>query len=243
MKPRDPIESARELLQHGRLMTRDQIRVRQAAIGVIADGIIGPKTRAAAQALLSPIPAIGPRQRVLPISHGERVRRFGAIRFVAMGTPTNPERVILRAGWAEQNITSVHCPQLERFGRPYVNVHDKAASAFLALWRAWDDAGLLDLIESWNGSWVPRFKRPSTSLKLSIDQRIARCKTLGATSLSNHSWGTAFDVNARMWPLGKPVPADAPYRQLIPIGHSLGWFCGADYRSRPDGMHWEYAGK
>ena len=44
------------------------------------------------------------------------------------------------------------------------------------LWQAWEDAGLLDRLTNWGGSYVPRFIRGSR------------------TTLSNHAFGTAFDL-------------------------------------------------
>ncbi len=181
-------------------------------------------------------------RRLLPLTHGARRRRFGAFRFQHAPTPSNPEHVVIEPGWAEANLVSIYVPQIHRM----VTCHAKAERALLEVWREWERLGYLGagigdprgLVQTYNGMWVPRFKRqPGTP-----SQRLARCRTLGAASLSNHSWGTAFDINARIWPLGKAVPADAPYRALIPAANRLGWFCGADYRTRPDGMHWEYVG-
>lgn len=180
--------------------------------------------------------------KILPLTHWQRRRRFGAFRFHHSPTPRNPEHITIESGWAERNLTAIHVPQIHRT----VTVHAKAAAALAELWREWERLGYLGaglgdptgLVQTYNGLWVPRFKRQRGT----PEQRRQRCATLGAASLSNHSWGTAFDINARAWPLGRVVPADAPYRALIAPANRLGWFCGADYRSRPDGMHWEWVG-
>lgn len=87
---------------------------------------------------------------------------------------------------------------------------------------------LIKSIGTWNGSFVPRYKRG---------------KAGGShADLSNHSWGTAFDIDAQRYPLGKVVAADAPIRKLVPLAHEHGWLWGGDFKSRPDGMHFEYVG-
>ncbi len=165
---------------------------------------------------------------LLPLTNAQRVKRFGRFRFVATPKPGNPEAIRILDGWAEAHIVVVRCPQLERFGHESVRMHRQAAEPFRELWRQWEAANLLDRLKTWNGSWAPRFKRGRAGG--------------GEAALSNHSWGNAFDVDARLYPLGKVVVADAPIRALVPIAESLGWFWGGNFRSRADGMHWEYTG-
>jgi hypothetical protein len=63
------------------------------------------------------------------------------------------------------------------------------------------------------------------------------------TTLSNHAWGTGFDINAKWNPLGA-VPAlrgdTGSVRELVPIAHDHGFFWGGHF-SRSDGMHFEVA--
>lgn len=165
---------------------------------------------------------------LLPLTNAQRCERFGRFDFVPAGTPSNPEAIRIRGGWAEANIVEVTCPQLKRFDRERVNVHAKAAQSFLRLWAEWERLALLDAVVSWNGSFVPRYKRGRAGG--------------GVAALSNHSWGTAFDVCARLYPLGRPVAPDAPIRALVPSAEALGWFWGGSFRSRPDGMHFEFCG-
>jgi hypothetical protein len=161
---------------------------------------------------------------LLPLSNAQRIARFGSFKFVSAPVPGNPERIKILNGWDEKNIADVSCPQLRRV----VNVHHMAAGPFLALWLAWEKAGLLDRVHAFNGAWAPRYKR-------------GRAGT-GVAGLSNHAWGTAFDINAREYPLGKIVAPGAPIRALVPIAEGLGWFWGGNFRSRPDGMHFEFCG-
>lgn len=55
--------------------------------------------------------------------------------------------------------------------------HKLIATRVQELFQAWDDEGLIRLINSWGGSYNPRFIRGSR------------------TVLSNHSFATAFDIN------------------------------------------------
>jgi hypothetical protein len=57
-----------------------------------------------------------------------------------------------------------------------------------ALWAAWEKAGLLRLVRSYDGGFYPRYKRLQAHIP---------------ANLSNHSWGTAFDINAQWNPITK----------------------------------------
>lgn len=60
--------------------------------------------------------------------------------------------------------------------------------------------------------------------------------------LSNHSSGTAIDLNATKHPLGKAGtfdPAKVPMLQALAKKYGLTW--GGDYRGRKDEMHFEIA--
>lgn len=176
---------------------------------------------------------------VLPLTHADRQARFGSFPFVSDPRPGNPERVVIRGDWVRQYLVEVDVPQLARFGRSTrLTVHYKAAEPLRALWAAWERSDLLGLVKSFDGLWVPRFKRQSGTEA----GRAAKCKTLGAASLSNHAWGTAFDINASTYPLGKKLPPTDPFAQLFDDALALGWFPGAMFRSRPDPMHFEFAG-
>jgi hypothetical protein len=70
--------------------------------------------------------------------------------------------------------------------------------------------------------------------------RFIRCNN---TSLSNHAFGTAFDINADENPLGAQpaLPADKGcVFELVPIAHQFGFYWGGHF-SRRDGMHFEVA--
>lgn len=177
---------------------------------------------------------------LLPLTNAQRIARFGRLQFRADPIPTNPERVHILGGWAEKNIADVRCRQLaNQFKKNHVNLNYSCVQPFLDLWDAWEERGLLPLIESFNGSWVARFKRQNGT----VEARMAKCLKLGAASLSNHSWGTAFDVNAKKYPLGRPLAAEDPFWECVVVAEEFGWFSGARFKSRPDPMHFEYAGR
>lgn len=63
----------------------------------------------------------------------------------------------------------------------------------------------------------------------------------GSTTLSNHSWGLAIDVNALTNPMGRKLTTDMP--DFVPEAATrwgLRW--GGTYSSRPDAMHFEWVG-
>lgn len=129
-------------------------------------------------------------------------------------------------GWEEKNIVRVPLPELSHLVPRGVLFHTRAAAQLQALVKAWSVKGLLDRIHTWDGSFVPRMIRGST------------------TRLSNHAYGTAFDINCDDNALGH-VPAllgkPGCIRELVPLANEHGFYWGGHYRTRPDGMHFEVA--
>lgn len=85
---------------------------------------------------------------------------------------------------------------------------------------------ILRRVLSYDGSYNRRFIRGSR------------------TVLSNHAYGSAFDINARWNPLGALPPADneeGSVQTLVEIANRHGFYRGGHYRGRPDGMHFEVA--
>jgi len=180
-----------------------------------------------------PKPAFG------PTDYAEREELFGHIEYVAAPIKGNPEAVRITNHWTKDNITSLIIPQLakvqgvtykgQRVGRgPHgkVPMHEKIVEPMLELWQAWEDEGLLYLIKTWAGLWVPRFVRGSR------------------TYLSNHAYGSAFDINAP-WNGLRRTPAlvgqKGSVRLLVPTANELGWYW-LGHGKRKDGMHFEYVG-
>lgn len=176
-----------------------------------------------------------PRRPATPLWNIDREKLFGKFAFVNAPTRENPEAIRVTDDWVEKNLVKASIeplPDPAQRGIELVRFHRLVAPSFEALLKAWGDAGLLEHILSWNGSYVPRYKRgrapgPGEPPNLAY--------------LSAHAWGSAFDINARWNPLGR-VPAFAGTEgsvwDLVEIAESLGWAWGGRWR-RPDGMHFE----
>ena len=144
---------------------------------------------------------------------------FGSIPFTPKPVPGNPEAVIISSSWVQQHIQLTEIPVFHR-----ASVNKVIAKQFGDLWLAWEQAGLLPLIKTFDGAWAPRFVRGSRS------------------TLSAHSWGTAFDINARWNGLGVTPPfvgKEGSVRKLVPLAEQFGFGWGGYYRTRQDGMHFE----
>jgi hypothetical protein len=159
----------------------------------------------------------------------QRAEMFGTFQYEAAPTADNPEAIRILGNWERENIVRVPLPQLSQVtgGRHRsMQFHRLARQQLIDLWQDWETAGLLDRILSYNGSFVPRFIRGST------------------TRLSNHAFGSAFDINARWNPLRRIPPAigeEGCVRDLVPTANRHGFYWGGHYNSRPDGMHFEIA--
>lgn len=142
--------------------------------------------------------------------------------------------------WVATHIVDVPVPQL-RFARGFgsqIRCHAIAAPMLTALFEQWEDDDLLHLVISYEGCFVPRYKRSQAppgagghGLKRSAD----------VPALSNHSFGSAFDVNFVDNQLGS-IPAlcgrRGSVRELVASANKLGIFWGGHF-STPDGMHFE----
>jgi D-alanyl-D-alanine carboxypeptidase/Putative peptidoglycan binding domain len=226
-------------------VTEKATKAFQRAHGLSADGIVGPKTFGAALSngfdLGFSDPQRGTAEAILPEptalrplkSTAERQALFGPLEFKAAGTSSNPEAIRILGTWEQDNIVTVKIPQLVGklvFGttpsKGRMQFHKKAAPQLLALWSAWETAGVLDRVLTYDGAFNARFIRGST------------------TELSNHAFGTAFDINAEWNPLGViPVLAgrEGSVRELVEIANEHGFFWGGHFKKRPDGMHFEVA--
>ena len=66
----------------------------------------------------------------------------------------------------------------------------------------------------------------------------------GDEALSNHSFGSAFDINEGFNGFGtRPalVGERGSVRKLVTIANAQGFFWGGHFPKRPDGMHFEIA--
>lgn len=182
-----------------------------------------------------------PPSHLHTLGSAERDAKFGPLTYRPAPTVSNPEAIEITNDWVSKNLITVTVPQIARIpgvqtasravgsgpkdGK--VAIHEKAAHAFIALWEEWERKALLDRVLTWAGSWSPRFIRGSR------------------TVLSNHAYGTAFDINVPWNGLGvEParVGVRGSVRELVLIAASLGWYWGGWF-ARRDGMHFEFVGE
>ncbi len=203
----------------------------QEANGLFGDGVVGPKSYLAAfkagyrlkEAFEYPDkPSFTPL-----VGNSARAKIFGNFKFRSAGDGT--ESIIITDGWAEKNIERREIPQLKGIkGVPpstKIQFHRLAIHQLANLFIDWEKAGFIKYIHTWEGSFVPRYVRGSR------------------TSLSNHSFGSAFDINYAWNKLGQ-VPAlvgeKGCVREMVAIANKNGFYWGGHF-TRLDGMHFEIA--
>lgn len=205
-----------------------------------ADGVVGTVTYGKAMALGFSVGLeddendiysenYPPKPKFQPlVSNTERARLFGSFEFVPAPTKTNPEGIRILGDWASKNIVRVPLPALSKatggkFGA--MQWHKSAEGQLRKFFETLEKENLHTHILSFAGAYFPRFVRGSRS------------------ALSNHSWGTAFDINVPQNGLNKRpalVGQKGCVRELVPIAHEFGFYWGGHF-SRPDGMHFEIA--
>jgi hypothetical protein len=159
------------------------------------------------------------------VSNDVRASIFGKFEYVADPKPDNPENIRILGDWVHKNIVTVSVDMGPNLGMRKMQFHRLASKQLTQLWADWKGAGLLERVLTYGGSFVPRFVRKSK------------------TTLSNHSFGSAFDINMKQNALGK-VPAllgdEGCVRELVGIANRNGFYWGGHF-SRLDGMHFEIA--
>jgi hypothetical protein len=161
------------------------------------------------------------------VSNGQRQKVFGKFKY-RRASP-NSDDIVVTDDWAKKNIVLVEIPQLVGVkGAPAsgkITFHKLAQKQLLNLFNDWEKESLIPLIKTWNGSYVPRFVRGRPGV------------------LSNHSFGSAFDVNYAWNMLGRePALVGQPgsVRELVKIANKHGFYWGGHFK-RLDGMHFEVA--
>lgn len=197
--------------------------------GLDSDGKVGPETFnfARSQGFTLEEEDFPKRPDFPAIGVQRRNALFGSFEFQRL----NRSEVRILGSWVEDNITSVEIPSIDpakvegfpKSGK--IRFHKLGTAALQGFFAEVESEGLTDKILSYAGSFYPRFIRGSTS------------------SLSNHSWGTAFDINAAWNWLGtepaRPGETGCLY-ELVPIAQKYGFYWGGHFRRR-DGMHFELA--
>jgi hypothetical protein len=138
-------------------------------------------------------------------------------------------KLILPDGWAAIHIGTALIPQLQgvaTYGGKFSGKVRFFKPAIPQLVAAFAEVERLDLkskILFWDGSFVPRLKR-------------------GGSTPSNHSFGTAFDINAQWNPFRRKPAAPGAKGDLHAVAQvfkSFGFTWGGDWKNTPDGMHFE----
>ncbi|GMG80946.1 hypothetical protein LNKW23_01580 [Paralimibaculum aggregatum] len=143
--------------------------------------------------------------------------------------------------WESVNIIDLAVPEFERlppYGARRMRLHRAAAERFRALIDAWAAADLLHLLIAYVGAYNPRYIRGASGRR---GHGIKHSTDVG--NLSNHAFGTAFDVNNRQNGYGAH-PAEVSHvgsvRELVPLANAHGVYWGGHFGKR-DGMHFELA--
>lgn len=205
------------------------------------DGILGPKSQAAQAAYLywlyggsiaQPEPVVATAPPYPAMSDVERTQMFGNYDWKHVN---GGDDIYIFGSWESDNIITVDIPQLRNVGlfdvdgprfSGKVRLHRLVAPQFKAFFKEVEARGMLDRILTFDGAFVARTMRGYRS------------------TLSNHAFGTAMDLNAGWNGLGKtPAPAGSygSLVELVPIMHKFGLFWGGNFSGRKDGMHLEVA--
>lgn len=184
-------------------------------------------------------------------SNASRNQVFECFRFIQKPLPQRPdeEAIVIRGtcdgghnDWSAKNIVRIEVPQL-KFARGFsgsMRVHRRAAGLVTQLFRAWEQADLLHLIMAYEGAFVPRYKRGQAP---EDEGGHGERSSSDVSALSNHSFGSAFDINFRDNQLGRR-PAlcgrRGSTRELVAAANALGIYWGGHF-GNPDGMHFEVA--
>jgi hypothetical protein len=203
----------------------------QNAHNLTADGVVGMKTIEKAKELgfgksdndleFPPKPNFNPL-----VGNKERAKIFGEFQFKASPTAQNPEGISILGDWVSKNIVRVNLPALSKatggkFGA--MRWHKDCEYQLVKFFERLEKENLHTKILSYAGAFYPRFIRGSR------------------TQLSNHSWGTAFDINVPQNGLNKTpalIGEKGSVRELVPIANECGFFWGGFF-TRQDGMHFE----
>ncbi|HWR21114.1 MAG TPA: M15 family metallopeptidase [Verrucomicrobiae bacterium] len=131
------------------------------------------------------------------------------------GDPTDErQRLAFESKWMTLWVPPPGIPALPR----RIYCHKWLMPRLIDFYERVEDAGIKDQIRTWDGCFNVRQKR-------------------GATSLSMHSWGLAFDINAAWNRFGEPSTMSHELVACIELA-GLDW--GGRWR-KPDSMHGQLA--
>jgi len=170
-----------------------------------------------------------PKPNFLPITgNSTRDKLFGKIEYVASPTRLNPEGIRITNNYESEHIVKVSLPALAKATNgafKSMRFHKDCEYQLVKMFERFEKENLHTRILSFAGAFYPRFIRGSR------------------TQLSNHSWGTAFDINVAQNGLNKKpamIGEKGCVRELVPIANECGFYWGGHF-TRKDGMHFEVA--
>lgn len=219
-------------------ITEKETKIFQSKKGLNSDGIIGQKTFAYALQDGYPLmrdltndqygPSWPPKPSLGSLSYLDHEKMFGKFSYISTPTYDNPEAITITSSNWLKNISYINVPQLTGIkGVPIslnIPFHVLLMPQLKKLFEDWQHNGLIQHIITWGGSWVPRYTRGSR------------------TKLSNHAWGTAFDINVQWNQLGKQPALKGEIgsvRELVQIADQNGFYWGGHFHTRKDGMHFQ----
>lgn len=169
-----------------------------------------------------PIP---PREKPRVMSPTERVKAYG------MPCTMRGGKLVPDAQWERTNIVGLTVPwPMSVTGQLRIRVHRVTLDKWRVLFAKWEQAGLLQLLLTYNGSQTVRMKRGhegSTNLR----------------DLSTHSFGAAVDFNAAYnvrGTNGAGLGHIGSMEPLVPIAEESGFVWGGHFPT-VDKMHIEVA--
>lgn len=168
-----------------------------------------------------------PNGTIRPIPTAALGAVFGAFDF-RDGARRGAIEITDPADWATRHLVAFDHPILRGLGRRPQPVHRLAEPHLRAVFDAIVERGLQDLILTFDGSFVPRYKNWNPA----------------SGELSSHSWGIAIDLNQRFNPAGRQpaLPGETGcLRELVPLFAAQGYAWGGHFERGVDGMHFELA--
>ena len=209
------------------LKTNDRCIVRVFLGKVLSETLAAREAKAQQNPQMGPrhLAVVGTPDGVQYLNEREIIQIFGDLRPIqerANGAITVSTQFTAK-------IVRVQVPELANIaGAPQLGVvecHEKIVNHLKAAFQQIAAAGLLDRIVRWDGLFVPR--------------HILHDRSRG---LSTHSWGIAFDINAKYNGYNAvPAPKGAygSVEELVPIFEANGFYWGGRF-SHPDGMHFQW---
>jgi len=185
-------------------------------------------------------------------SNADRNAALGCFRFIQLplGNRGDKDEVVPKDScdhtipdWRNANIVDLPIPQM-KFVTGFSGImrcHKLVAPHLLLLFARWEELDLLHLLRHYDGDYNPRYKRDQSPGN--GGHGIKQSNQVSA--LSNHAFGSAFDVNERDNGFGDE-PARCPrrgcVRELVEPANELGFYWGGHFSSgSQDGMHFEFA--